>query len=114
MGWQSRRQHVSKQLCTPNKFTERPKAPNLRLPLRLTLFLTNAQPPSQILGLGGGGLRGGVKLPRHDFIAENAPSMPWKRIPPGTFLSFCPTVTQNPTLVQSVYVLPCLPCAARV
>ena len=40
--------------------------------------------------------------------------MPWKRELLGTFLSFCPIVTQNPTLVHGVSVPPCLPCAARV
>ena len=86
----------------------------MHLPLHLTLFSPSPSHPAKPQGWGGGGFRGGVKLCRHNFIADNASSMPWKRDLLGTLVSFCPIVTQNPTLVHSVSVPPCLPCAARV
>ena len=86
----------------------------MHLPLHLTLFSPTPSHPAKPQGWGGGRFRGGVKQFRRNIIADNASSMPWKRDLLGTFLSFCPMVTQNPTLVHSVSVPPCLPCAARL
>ena len=63
--------------------------------------------PAKPQGWGAGGFRGGVKQFLRDFIADNASSMPWKRDLLGTFPSFCPIVTQNPTLVHSLPSLCC-------
>ena len=40
--------------------------------------------------------------------------MPWKMDLLGTFLSFCPIVSKNQTLIHIVSVPACLPCAVRV
>ena len=115
MGWERRGQHVSKLGLHAKQVYLMPQSLNPASSTPSDTFLTNTQPPSQTPGLGGGwGFRGGVKPFLHDFIADNASSMPWKRDLLGTFLSFCPIVTQNPTLVHSVAVPPCVPCAARV
>ena len=112
MGWERRGQHVSKLGLHAKQVYLMPQSLNPASSTPSDTFLTNTQPPSQTPGRGG--FRGGVKLCRRNFIADNASPMPWKRDLLGTFLSFCPIVTQNPTLVHSVSVPACLACAARV
>jgi hypothetical protein len=91
-----------RQFCTPNKLTECPKAPTQHL----TLFSPTPSHLAKPQGWGGGGFRGGVKPCCNICIADNASSMPWKRELLCPFLSFCPIVTQNPTLAHSVSVPP--------
>jgi hypothetical protein len=52
------------------------------------------------------GLRGGVIPCCRHIIAEYVPHIPWIEDLLGTFLSFCPIESQNPTLVHIVSVLP--------
>ena len=111
MGWERWGQHVSKLALHAKQVYLMPQSLNPAF-WHFSDQHPATQPNPRAGGLGG--LGGGVKLFRRDFIADNASSMPWKRDLLGTFLSFCPIVTQNPTLVHSVSVPPCLPCAAGV
>ena len=86
MGWERRGQHVSKLGLHAKQVYLMPQGPKPSSSTLSDTFLTSTQPPSQPQGWGVGGFRGGVKLFRRDFIADNASSMPWKRDLLGTFL----------------------------
>jgi hypothetical protein len=53
-----------------------------------------------------GGFRGEAMPCCKFIIADYVPHIPWTEDLLGTFLSFCPIVSQNPTLVHTVSVLP--------
>ena len=114
MGWERRGQHVSKLVLHAKQVYVMAQGLNPASSTPSDTFSPTPSHPAKPQGRGGGGFRGEARQFLHDFIADNASSMPWKRDLLGTFLSFFPIVTQNPTLVHSVSVPPCLPCAARV
>jgi hypothetical protein len=57
-------------------------------------------------GGGGGGLSGGVIPCCKHILADFVPHIPGIEDILGTFLSYCPMVLQNPTLVHIVSVFP--------